>query len=103
MVSTQLRRYYFKVVVNEVMMGLWEVGYECSPPQTHAYLKHEFLQVWTLDETNWCYLCEDGSTKELSNKEFIAYIERIQRWAALYLNVVIPDPNEVTNELNELK
>ena len=103
MVSNQLRRYYFKVVVFEVMMGLFEAGTEATPKEIHEYLKHRFLPVWILNEDKWEYEQQDGSTRELTNKEFIQYIEKIQRWAALYLNVVISDPNQFTEESTELK
>lgn len=102
MVGIQLRRYYFKVVVRHVMEGLREVGYETSLPQTHAYLKSEFLKGWTINEETWEYEEQDGTTRTLTNKEFIQYIERIQRWASIYLSIYIPDPNEFIEELNEL-
>ena len=35
-----------------------------------------------------------GSSADLSIPEFGEYIERICQWAAEYLNVVIPSPNE---------
>lgn len=102
MVSIQLRRYYFKVVVNRVMHGLYDVGYNLSPPQTHEHLKNAFLRVYNLNEETWEYETETGSTRALTNAEFKTYIAEIQQWAAEYLNVYIPDPNEVTEELNEL-
>jgi hypothetical protein len=98
-VSYQLRKYYFKGVVFKVMMGLWDAGTEATPKEIHNYLKHEFLPVWIVNEDNWTYEREDGSTRELTNKEFIQYIERIQRWAAEYLNIYIHDPNE-WNQVN---
>ena len=32
------------------------------------------------------------STKTLSTKEFASFIERLVRWSAIELNIVIPDP-----------
>jgi len=36
-----------------------------------------------------------GTTTKLTTDEFNEYIEKIIRWAAMTLGVVIPDPNEI--------
>ena len=35
------------------------------------------------------------STKTLSTKEFARFIERLIRWSAVDLNIVIPDPKSI--------
>lgn len=39
-----------------------------------------------------------GSTRKLTTQEFSDYVESIQRWAASFLGLVIPDPGEVSLE-----
>ena len=36
-----------------------------------------------------------GSSSKLTTQEFSEYVEKIQRWAAEWLSLVIPDPNQV--------
>ena len=97
--SYRLRCYYFKVVIPSVQLGLYDTGNDLTKEETHDFLKDRFLQVEFLDEQTWTYRTEMGSTKELPTKEFRKFIDRIQQWAAEYLNIYIRDPNE--NELNE--
>jgi hypothetical protein len=35
------------------------------------------------------------STKTLSTKEFSVFIERLIRWSAVDMNIVIPDPKNI--------
>jgi len=99
--STEQNKYYHGVVVKAVMHGLYDVGYNLSPSQTHEYLKNAFLRVYNLN-ANWEYETETGSTRALTKKEFQTFIAEIQQWAAEYLNTYIPDPNEVKYESTEL-
>jgi hypothetical protein len=69
-------------------------GYE--PEEMHAWLKAQFLPKALAVVTRHGEVIEHavgGSTTTLTTVEFIDYIERIQRWAAIELGVVIPDPD----------
>ena len=87
--SLKQDRYYFGVVV--AMIG--EAIGEDDPLAIHEVLKHE---------CNY-YLAGDFevrvplSTKKLTTAEFEDYLERVRRWAAIFLSLYIPMPNETTN------
>lgn len=85
--------YYHGVVVQEIRLGLLNVGYEMSTEEVHSFLKQKFNCI----EISSAYgevMEVPGSTTELTTIGFIEYIERIARWASEYLAVVIPLPNE---------
>lgn len=69
-------------------------GYD--PEEIHEILKAKFLpKKLTLVDEHGVITDEftvGGSTSQLNKLEFGEYLERIQRWAAETLSVVIPDP-----------
>ncbi len=69
--SAQQNNYYWKIVD---ILGE-ELGY--TEQEMHATIKNHF---------------NIESTKTLSTKEFAQFIERLIRWCAVDLNIVIPDP-----------
>jgi len=79
---------------------LWGVAYKMICEETdepkekiHALLSSMFLKedYWFKEERNEVI----RSTTDLTTKEFMVYIDRIQLWAAEFLNLDIPSPNEV--------
>jgi hypothetical protein len=64
--SSQQNNYYWNAV---------ELGY--TENEMHSTIKNHF---------------EIESTKTLSTKEFASFIERLVRWSAIELNIIIPDP-----------
>jgi hypothetical protein len=91
--SLNQNAYYWGVVV-KILSD--ELGY--APEEVHELLKQKFN--WK-DVALTNYLDDvseeiriGASTADLSKIDFMAYIDKIQRWAAEFLNVVIPDPNE---------
>ncbi len=85
--SDRQNRYYWGVVIKIIADHL---GYE--PDELHESLKRKFL-----GEVEDRYgLRRVASTTMLTTAEFIeTYTEPIKRWAAEYLRLYIPDPNEV--------
>ncbi len=69
--SSQQNNYYW----NAVRIIAEELGY--TENEMHATIKNHF---------------EIESTKTLSTKEFASFIERLVRWSAIELNIIIPDP-----------
>jgi len=69
--SAQQNNYYWKIVG---ILGE-ELGY--TEQEMHSTIKNHF----NID-----------STKTLSTKEFSVFIERLIRWSAVEMNIVIPDP-----------
>jgi hypothetical protein len=93
--SSMQNRYYFGGVIPIVRQGLKDMGIVMSAEQTHSLLKFRFLKQEFISNDGEV-IESTGSTKELSKQEFNEYIERIKQWAAEYLNIQIPDPEEQT-------
>ena len=81
--STLQNSYYWSVVV-ELLAN--ELGYDKD--ELHEILKYKFLQ------SNAMGMPYIKSTTKLSTGEFEEYLSKIKRWAAEFLHIVIPDPNE---------
>jgi hypothetical protein len=87
--------FYWAVVVPMVKKGFQDIGYNevTSDNITHEILKAKFLRTEIGQETG--YPVEViRSTAELTTVEFMEYIANIQQFAAEFLNVIIPDPNQ---------
>lgn len=93
--STQQNRYYWGGVIPVVAAGLRELGVRMTAEQTHDLLKYKFLKIeYVTDDGE--VIQSLGSTKHLDTAAFNHFIEQIQQWAAEYLGIAIPDPNEQT-------
>lgn len=86
--------YYWGVVIKLCRAGLIDIGYRVSQEQTHDFLKSNFATKEIVNEDSGEILRSVGSTTEMNTMEFSNFIEYIQQWAAEYLGVVIPSPNE---------
>lgn len=86
-------RYYHGVIVPMVCEGLRELGNDVNNDETHDILKALFLSK-DVELPGGEVLPVPGSTRKLSTEEFNQLIEKIQRWAAEYLSITIPDPGE---------
>lgn len=96
--SSPQNRFYWGVCVNMVLKGLIDAGWNASEIDadiTHDLLKSKFLQKEVINVTTGETILLNNSTKKLTTTEFMDYIAEIQQWAATYLNLFIPDPNEV--------
>ena len=80
-------RYWWGVVIDILSQ---HTGYE--PEEMHDAIKIKFMPVEKVG------LIAGKSTTHLTTIEFVDLIERVQRWAAQYLQCYIPDPNEETKE-----
>lgn len=92
--STQQNRYYWGVVVPMVKDGLNEKGTELTTEETHEFLKYKFNSKDLINEDSGEVLQVPLSTTRLMTTGFIEYVEKIQRFAVEWLDVVIPDPGE---------
>ena len=94
--SLNQNAYYHGVVVPLVMTGLKDVGYSDikSNEDAHEVLKYLFLKkkIGNVDTGEVIELL--GSTAKLTTTEFMTFISDVQQWAAEFLNIQIPDPNE---------
>jgi dihydroorotate dehydrogenase len=86
--SIQQNKAYFGLAVNMIANHL---GYDKE--DMHKALAEKFLGTVEIKfgkET----LIVPKSTKNLTTVQFIEYTERVQRWAAEFLELNIPCPNE---------
>ena len=85
--SSDQNRYYWGVVIEMIAA---ECGYRSGEEKEaiHLEMKRRFLP------TNGP-LRLPASTEKLSTAEFAEYVEAVKRWAAEYLKIYIPEPNEV--------
>lgn len=91
--SLNQNRYYWGICVKMVHDGLKDLGHEVTLEETHDFLKAKFNYNEIVNESTGEVVSIPKSTTELSKTDFMEYIEKIQRFAAEFLNVVIPDPN----------
>lgn len=98
--SNKQNAYYWGCVINYVAQGLGDMGFESrllTPENVHHMLRDMFLKDdigIEQGEHAGEFVTMVRSTTDLSTTEFMDYIEEIQRWAAEFLGVVIPDPGE---------
>lgn len=98
--SNKQNAYYWGCVINYVTEGLVNMGFErplLSSDNVHHLLREKFLKE-DLGVPDGVHAGEFvtmvRSTTDLSTTEFMDYIADIQKWAAEFLNIVIPDPGE---------
>lgn len=91
--SGQQNKFYWAVVVQEIRLGLLNIGYDMNKDEVHHWLKQKFNSV-VIPGNDGLAIEVPKSTTELNKLEFGEYIDRIAQWAAEYLSIVIPAPNE---------
>lgn len=84
--STLQNNYYWGVVV-ELLSS--ELGYDQD--ELHEILKYKFLKK----ESALNGMEYVKSTTKLTTGEFEDYLEKIRRWSAEFLNINVPEPNEI--------
>ncbi len=97
--SLSQNAYYHGCCVPAVKQGLRDIGYDDikNNEQAHEFLKNRFLKRYVSKNGNPEEVIElPGSTANLTTTEFMDYIAEIQKFAAEWFGVVIPDPNSQT-------
>lgn len=92
--SLNQNSYWWGVVVDKVHEGLQHLGHECSKEDTHEMLKARFNYKEIVNEETGEVLQMPLSTSDLSTTDFMLLIDKVQRFAAEFLNVIIPDPEQ---------
>lgn len=92
--SLEQNRYYWGVIVPIVKAGLIDAGWRVTTAQVHEDLKRDFNLIEIVNEKNGEIKNSIGSTSEMSSSQMMDYFAKITQWAAEYLNVQIPAPNE---------
>jgi len=92
--STQQNNYYRGVIVPMVRDALRENGYEIlTMNDAHEVCRALFLKC-DIANNNGEFVTIIRSTTDLSTSEMMEYHAKIQQWAAEYLSINIPDPNQ---------
>ena len=88
--------YYWGVMVPLVKKGLYDAGYDDvrTNDDAHEIIKHIHLRKRMVSKHTGDVIDIAGSSAELKVSEFNVFIENICKWAAEYLGIVIPSPNE---------
>jgi hypothetical protein len=94
--SLKQNAYYWSVCVPMVLQGLRDVGYNDvkTNEDAHEVMKRLFLQKKFTNEKTGEEITLAGNSSDLKTVEFNTYLEDIWQWAAEYLNIQIPQPNE---------
>jgi hypothetical protein len=90
--SSPQNRYYHGICVPMVRHGIFDLGTELTNQETHEFLKSKFNTFEVVNKQTGQVEMIPRSTTMLTKFEFTQYIEKIQRFAAEFLNIVIPDP-----------
>jgi hypothetical protein len=95
--------YYWGVVVPMVKKGLYDEGFDevKTNEDAHEVLKMLHIKKQIVSKQTGDIIHYGGSTTELNVPGFNDYIERICRWAAEYLSISIPSPNEQYQEFKD--
>lgn len=92
--SNPQNRYYYGVVVALIANALRESGWEITNDGTHEMLKFRFLKEDRPIGDDGEFITTVKSTAELDKEDFGVYMDKCIRFAAEYLNLVIPEPGE---------
>ena len=100
--SIQINRYYWGVVIALVRDAFIDLGHEVESQEVHEYLKGRFnFKELVNEETGEVVLDENGlpihiplSTANISNTDFMVYMERIKKFSSETLSIYIPEPGE---------
>lgn len=99
--SLSQNAYYHAVCVPMIKDGLREIGYDeiKTNDQAHSFLKNKFLRQYAHNRNNPEEVLDlgAGTTTELTTKMFMDYIAEIQKFAAEFLSITIPDPGQQTS------
>lgn len=94
--SDSQNRYYFGLVVPLIQKGIEDLGTELTKEETHEFLKARFNTNDIVNHETGEAINIPLSTTRLNKEQFSEYIEKIQRFAAEFLNIEIPDPGVQT-------
>lgn len=88
--------YYWGVVVPLIKSGLREAGFDDvkTNDDAHLIIKHIHLKKEIVSKSTGEVIDIAGSTTDLNVPEFMEFLDRVCKWSAEYLGVMIPIPNE---------
>jgi hypothetical protein len=92
--SNSQNSYLWAVVNQMVCRRLIELGHDVDLEETHDFLKASFNYKEVVNENTGEVFKIPKGTSALSTEEFSEYIERVVRFGAEILGIIIPLPNE---------
>lgn len=94
--SLNQNSYYWLMLTEYVQPGLYDQGWSHikSKEDAHEFVADLFLKVKVVNEETGEMKERIKSTTELSKTDFNVYLEEIWQWAAEYLTITIPSPNQ---------
>jgi hypothetical protein len=94
--SLNQNHYYWLIMTDYVQPALYDAGWSDikNKDAAHEFVKSLFLKTKFTNENSGEVVERIKSTAELTKTEFNEYLEDIWRWAAEYLSITIPAPNE---------
>lgn len=92
--SNRANRYYWGVVINLVLEGLKDAGFDTVRDAEDAHEVCKALFLKQSEQHGDVKIERVGSSKKLTSVEFEEYIMHITTWAWDYLSVMIPAPGE---------
>lgn len=93
--SKNQNNFYWGALLPSLRQALIDAGYFMqNDDQVHELLKLKFLKATIVKEDTGEVIETLGSTKEMDTMEFEIFLTNVRAWAAEYLNVALPIPNE---------
>lgn len=90
--SSQANRYYWGCVVEEIRLNMLDRGYRYEAETIHEFLKGKFNFEVVVIEATGERIDIPSTTTDMNKDEFYEYVERVREWAAISLELNIPDP-----------
>lgn len=92
--SSPQNQYYWGVVIKEISIRLRDLGHQwLTDEDVHDMMKLKFNNEQIVSEHGEV-LELPKSTTTLTKPQFAEYVEKIRMWAADFLRIDIPDPNQ---------
>ena len=90
--SNPQNAYYWGLVIPLLKKAFEDLGHELTAEEVHEFLKAKFNFKEIINQETGEVNQIPLSTTRLSKSEFSDYIEKIQIFAATFLNLVVPGP-----------
>lgn len=90
--SNPQNRYYWGLVIPIIQKGIKDMGTELTKEETHEFLKARFNASDLINESTGEAISIPISTTRLNKEQFGEYIFKIQKFAAEFLSLEVPDP-----------
>lgn len=92
--SNPQNRYYWGVVVKEIQLRLIQLGNDFDADTVHEFLKDKFNKKEIIGDGGEVLDYLGGTTTGMNKEEFTIYLDKIIEWAASFLQIAIPYPDE---------